>query len=44
MEGLNWRYFSTQNPSFTTKSENSPENYVLNFFVTAVVMYVIGIA
>lgn len=44
MEGLGWRYFSTHNPDFTLKKFNSPENYVLNFFVTAIVIYVIGIA
>ena len=44
MEGLGWRYFSTHNPDFSVKPYQSPENYVLNFFVTTLVMYAIGIA
>lgn len=44
MEGLGWRYLSTNNPNLDTTVQNSPENYVINFFVTAMVMYGIGIA
>jgi hypothetical protein len=44
MEGIGWRYFSTHNPEFTIKAYSSPENFVLNFFVTTIVMYAIGIA
>lgn len=43
MEGLGWRYFSTYNPFFDTTPKNSPENFVLKFFVTAIVMYAIAI-
>jgi hypothetical protein len=44
MEGLGWRYVSTFNPDYETKPvEGSRENYVVCFFVTAIVMYVIGI-
>ena len=43
MEGLGWRYLSTHNPDFETKQHSSPENYVVNFFVTTMVMYAIGI-
>lgn len=43
MEGLGWRYLSTNNPDFETEAKSSPENYVINFFVTAIVIYVIGI-
>jgi Meckelin (Transmembrane protein 67) len=44
MDGIGFRYFSSQNPDFENKPNKSPENYVLNFFVTAIVMYLIGIA
>jgi meckelin len=44
MDGIGFRYFSSQNPYFDNKPHKSPENYVLNFFITAIVMYVIGIA
>jgi len=43
MEGIGWRYLSTHDPELRNSRANSPENYVLNFFVTAIVMYVIGI-
>jgi hypothetical protein len=43
MEGFGWRYFSTHDPDFTKQKFNSPENYVLNFFVTTIVIYAIGI-
>jgi hypothetical protein len=43
MEGLGWRYLSSYDPNLTTTSNDSPENYVLTFFITAVVIYVIGI-
>lgn len=43
MEGIGWRYASTHNPDFETKSHQSPENYIVNFFVTTIVIYVIGI-
>lgn len=43
MEGLGWRYLSTYDPNLTNKPEDSPENYVLNFFITCIVMYVIAI-
>ena len=44
MDGIGFRYFASQNPDFENRPHKSPENYVLNFFVTAIVMYVIGIA
>ncbi|CDW85678.1 meckelin isoform 4 [Stylonychia lemnae] len=44
MEGVGWRYLSTHDPELRNTRANSPENYVLNFFVTAFMMYVIGIA
>lgn len=43
MEGIGWRYLSTFDPDLTTISNNSPENYVLSFFITAMVIYAIGI-
>lgn len=43
MEGFGWRYLSTHDPDFTKKKFNSPENYVLNFFVTTIIIYAIGI-
>jgi hypothetical protein len=43
MEGIGWRWTSTHNPSLEAKEHSSPENYVLAFFVTAMVMYAIGI-
>jgi len=44
MEGIGWRYLSTFNPDLETSKNLSPENYVVNFFITTVVIYVIGIA
>lgn len=43
MEGIGFRYFSTHDPDLSEVKVNSPENYVLNFFITALVMYIIGI-
>jgi meckelin len=43
MEGVGWRYLSSYDPNLTTTANKSPENYVLNFFVTAIVIYAIGI-
>lgn len=43
MEGIGWRYLSTHDPELRNQKMNSPENYVLNFFVTAIIIYVIGI-
>ena len=43
MEGVGWRYLSTYDPNLTNEANKSPENYVLNFFVTAIVLFVIGI-
>jgi hypothetical protein len=43
MEGIGWRWTSTHNPNLEAKEHSSPENYVLAFFVTAMVMYAIGI-
>lgn len=43
MEGIGWRYLSTHDPDLTNTKMNSPENYVLNFFVTAILIYIIGI-
>lgn len=42
MEGIGWRWLSTYDPTLQVKDFNSPENFVINFFVTAIVMYVIG--
>jgi len=42
MEGFGWRYLSTHDPHLTTEHNNSPENYALKFFITAIVIYVIG--
>ena len=44
MEGVGWRYVSTQDPTYQHAPGQSPENYVINFFITAMVMYAIGIA
>jgi meckelin len=45
MEGLGWRYTTTFAPTLdTSASANSPENFVLNFFITAILMYIIGTA
>lgn len=44
MEGLGWKYLSTFSPSLDTTATNSPQNYVINFFVTAILIYLIGIA
>ena len=44
IEGLGWRYVSTFDPALETAANNSPENFVLNFFITAMVIYAIGIA
>jgi len=43
MEGIGWRYLSTHDPELRNVKMNSPENYVLNFFVTAFIMYVIAV-
>ncbi len=43
MEGIGWRWTSTHNPNLEAKEHSSPENYVLAFFVTTMVMYAIGI-
>lgn len=43
MEGIGWRWISTHNPNLESKEHSSPENYVLGFFVTTMVMYAIGI-
>jgi hypothetical protein len=43
MEGIGWRYLSTHDPELKNEKMNSPENFVLNFFVTTIVMYVIAI-
>lgn len=43
MEGIGWRWTSTHNPNLEAKKHSSPENYVLAFFVTTMVMYAIGI-
>ena len=43
MEGIGWRYLSTHDPELRNTKANSPENYVLNFFVTAIIFYAIGI-
>ncbi len=42
MEGVGWRYLSTFSPDFEIRKGGAPENYVVCFFVTAIVMYVIG--
>ncbi len=38
MEGLDWRYLSTHDPNLRNEKMNSPENYILNFFVTVVII------
>lgn len=43
MEGIGWRYLSTHDPELRNVKMNSPENYILNFFVTAFIMYVIAV-
>lgn len=43
MEGFGLRYFSTHDSVLSTEKKDSPENYVLQFFLTTLTIYVIGI-
>lgn len=43
MDGLGWRYLANQTPELETKESSSPYNYVLNFFVTAIILHIIGV-
>lgn len=43
MEGFGVKYWSTHDPNLTRTDLSSPENYPLNFFVTAIVIYAIGV-
>ncbi len=44
VEGVGWKYFATFDPTFHNEDIKSPANYVLQFFLTTVLMYAIGIA
>lgn len=43
MEGFGFRYWTSHSPDLEFQSANSPLNYVLHFFVTALIIYAIGI-
>lgn len=47
MEGFGLKYYSTYDPDFDRTSNsvnNSPYNYVLQFFFTTIIMFAIGVA
>ena len=43
MEGFGLKYFDSYDPDFNRDATNSPRNFALFFFVTAVVVYGLGI-
>jgi len=42
-EGYGYKYFSLMEASLTLKKSDSPENFVLNFFVITCIVYGLGI-
>jgi|694.fasta_scaffold116741_2 hypothetical protein len=42
MEGFGLKYWTSYDPDLDTTPSMSPDNYVLYFFVTTILIYLIG--